>query len=188
MHLRKLILLFFLLLTLTGCDETPKELDAGMQLRSQLLQASGCTFSSQITADYYDRLFCFAVDCSVDTNGTVSFTVMQPDSISGISGTLAGVGGQILFDDVALTFPLTAEDLPSPVSTPWILMKALRSGFLTSACQENGQIRLSVDDRYDDEALKVDIWLNQNKLPEHADILIAGKRILTVSVSNFQIS
>ena len=96
-------------------------------------------------------------------------------------------GGRLTFDDTALHFELLADDQLSPVSAPWILIKTIRSGYMTSACMEDGMIRLSIDDSYDDEALHLDIWLNDANLPEKADILYDGRRILSVSVTNFQI-
>lgn len=186
--MKRVVLLFYCLFMLTGCASDPKELDAGMQLRCELLKASSCSFTAQITASYDDRICRFSVDCQSDPDGDISYQVLEPDSISGIAGNLSGEGGQITFDDVALTFPLMGDNMPSPVSAPWIMLNALRSGFLTSACTEAGKIRLSLDDRYEDEPLQLDIWLNEQVKPDCADILHDGRRILTVEVSNFQIS
>ena len=104
--MKRVVLLFYCLFMLTGCASDPKELDAGMQLRSELLKASSCSFTAQITASYDDRICRFSVDCQSDPDGDISYQVLEPDSISGITGNLSGEGGQITFDDVALTFPL----------------------------------------------------------------------------------
>jgi len=67
-------------------------------------------------------------------------------------------------------------------------MKTLRSGNLTSACEEDGSIRLSVDDSYEDDPLRLDIWLNPETHPDRADILYDGRRILSVALENFEIA
>ena len=174
----KCVGLCLLLMLLSGCSGPPGEMETAMELRSSLLQASQCSFDANITADYGDKVHTFSMSCLTDSGGNVSFTVTEPDTISGITGTLSDNGGEITFDDIALHFELLAEDQLSPVSAPWILMKTLRGGYLASACREDGRIRLSVDDSYEENALRLDIWLNPENRPEHADILYAGRRIL----------
>ena len=172
---------------LTGCSGPPEEMETGLQLRTRMLQASGCSFDATITADYGNQVHTFSMACAADSIGDISFTVTEPEPISGICGKLSGRGGELTFDDTVLAFELLADKQLSPISGPWIFLKTLRSGYLTSACKEDGQIRLSLDDSYEDEPVRVDIWLNYDNKPEHADVLHEGRRILTVAVANFKI-
>ena len=174
------------LLFLTGCSDS-SELRKGMELRSRILQASECSFSVSVQADYGDSLSEFAMDCTGDGKGNVGFTVTAPESIAGISGTLSGSGGKLTFDDTALDFGYLADGELSPVSGPWIFLNTLRSGNITSACKEEGKIRLSVDDSYEDDALRLDIWLEESGMPCKADILCSGRRILALTVKDFRI-
>lgn len=185
--MRKCAVCILLFLLLSGCSQQPDELETGMELRSKLLQASKCSFVADITADYGDKVHSFSMDCIVDSQGDLTFTVIKPDTISGISGTVNGKGGDFTFDEKVLHFELMAEDTLSPISAPWILMKTLRSGYIASACTENSMIRLSVDDSFDEDPLRLDIWLNAWNTPERADILHDGRRILSVSVADFEI-
>lgn len=185
--MKKCAVCVLIFLFLTGCSGPPDEMDIGLELRSKLLQASACFFTAEITADYGDKIHTFVLNCSADTKGEVAFTVMEPAAISGITGNLSGVGGTLTFDDTALHFELMADDQLSPISAPWILLKTLRSGYMTSACKEDGRILLSVDDSYEDDALRLDIWLDSENIPEQADILFDGRRILSVSVDDFEI-
>lgn len=186
--MKKCFVWILFLLMLSGCRSSSDELDAGMHLRSRLLQSSKCAFTAEITADYHGRISTFTLDCIANDKGNLSFNIAQPSTISGISGTLTGEEGSIQFDDAALQFPLSAEDLPSPVSAPWILINALRSGFLTSACEENDKKRISINDTFQEMALILDVWLNREQVPERADILYEGRRILTISVTKFDLS
>lgn len=185
--MKKRAVIVFLCLLLGGCSGRSSEIETGMELRSKLLQASECSFDAEITADYGDKIHTFAMHCRMDPKGDVRFRIAQPDTISGISGTLSGHGGELTFEDTALHFELLAEEQLSPISAPWILMRTLRSGYITSACEENGCVRLSIDDSYEEDPLRLDIWLNQQQVPEHAEILYDGRRILSVDVANFQI-
>ena len=179
--------LVVLMLFLTGCSGSSEELNDGMELRSNLLQSSSCSFSAEVTADYGDEIHCFKMDCVADSNGDVAFTVIKPDSICGITGRLTGKGGDFLFDETALYFPMMADDLLSPVCAPWIFMKSLRNGYITSACTEDGRIRLSIDDSYEGSPLRLDIWLDAEKLPVCGDVLYDGRRILSLHVEKFRL-
>ena len=173
-------------LFLTGCADS-SELREGMELRSRILQSSECSFSVTIQADYGDSLSEFSMDCTADGKGNVGFTVTAPESIAGISGTLSGSGGTLTFDGTALDFGYLAEGELSPVSSPWIFLNTLRSGNITSACKEEEKIRLSVNDSYEEDALRLDIWLDESNLPVFADVLCNGRRILALTVRNFRI-
>jgi hypothetical protein len=158
-----------------------------MELRSKLLQAESCSFEAEITADYGDKIQTFVMHCIADPNGDITFTVIKPDSISGISGKLTGQGGNLTFDETALYFELMAEEQFSPISAPWILMNTLRKGYITSVCRENNAIRLSLDDSFNENPLQLDIWLDSKNNPEKADILYDGRRTLSLNVINFEI-
>lgn len=174
------------LLFLTGCSDS-SELQEGMELRSRILQASECSFSVTVQADYGDSLSEFSMDCTGDGKGNVGFTVTAPESIAGISGTLSGSGGKLTFDGTALDFGYLADGELSAVSAPWIFLNTLRSGNILSACEEDGNVRLSVDDSYEADALRLDIWLEENGMPCKADILSSGRRILALTVKDFRI-
>ena len=73
----------------------------------------------------------------------------------------------------------------SPVSGPWLLMKTLRSGYLTSCGVEDGCLRIAIDDSYEDDALHLDVWLDESDCPKRGEILWKGRRILTVEIENF---
>ena len=163
-------------------------MERAMALRTRLLQASSCTFDTEITADYGETLHVFRMNCAADAEGGVTFCLTAPESIAGITGTLSKGGGALTFDDTALYFDLLAEEQLSPISAPWVLIKALRGGYLTSAGVENGLLRVSVNDSYADDALNLDVWLNSDDIPQRADICYAGKRILSLKLENVRIS
>lgn len=185
--MKKLLPLLAVLALLAGCSAEPVEMNRALALRTKLLQASTCTFNAEITADCGEDLYTFGMHCMADEKGEITFQVTKPDSISGITGTLSQQGGALTFDSTALQFELLADGRLSPVSAPWVLMQALRGGYITSAGTEDDQIRLSVNDSFDYDALNLDIWLDGENLPKRAEICCDGKRILTLSVENMVI-
>ena len=182
--MKRICWMLVLAAVLSGCAGKNQELSAAMALREALLSGNGCSFRAKVTADYGEGIQTFTMDCQADAGGKVCFSIAEPASIAGIRGDLSDDGGNITFDDKALYFPLLTDALLSPVSAPWIFLKTLRSGYLTSACTEAEQIHLTVDDSYADDALKLDIWL-EGKSPVRGDILQNGRRILSLEVEDF---
>ena len=175
-----------LVIFLTGCDAS-SELERGMALRSSLLKAQSCSFVADVTAEYGDVSFLFSLQCTFDEQGNMDFTVLNPDSISGIRGKVSYNGGKLCFDETALFFELLTDEQISPVTAPWILMKTLREGYLTSVCMEDSFLRMTIDDRYQEDALTLDIWVNAENIPVRAEIVYDNVRILSISIRNYGI-
>ena len=183
--MKRIVILLCALLLLTGCSGKNQELDRAMNLRSKLLSKT-VAFDAKITADYGDKTYTFAMNCQVDSQGQLSFTVIEPELISGIKGTVSATGGKLTFDDTALAFPLMADEQLTPVSAPWILLKTLRGGYLTSANMEEELLHLTIDDSYEEDALQLDIWLNGENIPVRADILWKNRKFLSMEVKSFR--
>lgn len=182
----KKLFLLLLCLTLTGCKSADDAMTRGLELRNALCNASSCSFDAVITADYGTQTYCFTVGCTFDSLANLRFEVQTPDTISGIHGRVDAEGGKLEFEDTALSFPLLADGLLSPVSAPWILMKTLRGGFITSAGDMGGKIRLIIDDSYESDSMTLHIFLDEQNIPLEADIYWQGRRILSLVISNFQ--
>lgn len=181
----KIVCCLLLVITaLSGCSGENAPLTDAMDFRERLLSSNGCRFSAEITADYGDSLTQFTMECEADAAGELEFEISQPETIAGIRGSISDQGGSIRFEDQSLYFPLLTDDLLTPASSPWIFIKTLRSGYITSACMEKMMLHVTVDDDYTEDALTLDIWLEEDH-PIRAEILHDGKRILTIAVENF---
>ncbi len=182
----KILAAVLILTMLSGCASHDEALDRAMALRAKLLTAC-VSFDAEITADYGDEIHSFSVYCEADTRGNLGFRVTKPETIADITGRIEGGEGKLTYQDTALVFPLLAEDQLSPVSGPWIFCTTLRGGYLTSAGMEEELLRLTIDDSYEEDALTVDIWLDETDTPVRAEMLYDGRRILTLTIKNFQI-
>lgn len=183
--MKKIAAVFLSLVLLSGCTGKRDELDRAMKLRANLLGCLGCSFDVTVTADYGDSYYTFVMNCQANGRGDLQFTVVQPESIAGITGEITSGEGKLTFDDVALHFPLLADDQVTPVSGPWILMKTLLGGYLTAANEEDELLHLTIHDSYEEDALQMEIWLNAEDEPVNAEILYDGRRIVTMVVENF---
>ena len=183
--MKKIAAVFLSLVLLTGCTGKRDELDRAMKLRANLLGCRGCSFDVTVTAEYGDSYYTFVMNCQATGRGDLQFTVLQPESIAGITGEISSGEGKLTFDDVALHFPLLADDQVTPVSGPWILMKTLLGGYLTAANEEDDLLHLTIHDSYEEDALQMEIWLDGEDEPVNAEILYDGRRIVTMTVENF---
>lgn len=181
---RIIVFAWILAVLLSGCGETDKSMEQAMAVRERL-QGSGCSFDAEITADYGDRLYMFVMRCAADSQGNLSFTVTEPESIRGITGSITDAGGSLTFDDQVLAFETLADGYISPVSAPWHLLRSLRSGYLRSAGDSETGSKLILDDTYETDSLQVDVWLDHDQNPVAAEFLWQGRRVLSLTVKNF---
>ena len=173
-----LLLVFFL-----GCSGRDLAMEEALALRSRCL-AGNVSFEAEIRADYITNIEAFSLDCAFDEAGEMTFTVTAPDDIEGIRGTVTGTEGTVVFDDMVLGYPLLAEGRLSPLAAPWVLVKALREGCILAVGQEEELLHLTIDDSYADNALTLDIWLEDGQV-EEAEIAWEGRRCVTMTVEDF---
>lgn len=185
--MKKFAALMIAAIVLTGCTGKRDELDRVMKLRAKLLACASCSFDVDVTADYGDTVQTFAMSCQGDNRGNITFTVTEPETIAGITGTIADREGTLTFDGAALQFPLLVDDQVTPVSGPWIFLKTLMGGYLTACTAEDELLHLTIDDSYEDDALQMEVWLDGEDIPVQGEIIYGGRRILTMEIENFQI-
>lgn len=182
--MKRLLALALIAVLLVGCTND-QQYAHGLALRQDLLSSQGCSFHAIITADYGEKFYTFEMECQTDPEGTLSFRVIRPETISGITGVVSSQGGKLTFDDKALIFEMLADGQLTPVSAPWVMINALRSGSIRSGGIDGDDTYLQIDDTFAGSTLRVDLWLSQDNLPVAADILYDGKRILSLEVRNF---
>lgn len=180
-RLAAIILFMFLF---AGCSRNNDDLECVLALREKLQTCQECQFTAAVTADYGDEICTFNMDCVMNEQGDVTFSVVEPERISGITGKISHDGGALVFDDQYLAFPMLADDQITPVSAPWILTQTLRGGYIRSCAEtDNGRIVI-IDDSYHEDSLQLDIWLDETDLPTAAEIIWNGRRVLSLKVSN----
>ena len=157
-----------------------------MELRQKLL-ANGCSFTADITADYGDELYCFQMESTVDTAGTMTFTITEPASIADIAGTIHADDAKLSFDGTVLSFPMLADGRLAPVAGPWVFMNTLRSGYISACGKKQEGLLILADDSYSDNALQLEILTDAATIPLRAEIFWNQQRILSIQITDFVI-
>lgn len=182
--MKRLIGLLLVAVLLCGCAAGDAQMERALELRGKL-QRQSVSFDAEIVADYGDKTYTFSMNCQSAATGELKFSVMKPQTIKGITGTVSGGTGKLTFDDKVLAFDILADGLISPVSGPWVMMQTLRGGYLTACGQEAQGLRLSLDDSYAEKPLHLEIWLDEKDLPKYCEIFWNGRRLLSMNVSSF---
>ena len=169
---------------LFGCKSSVSCLDKAVAFRNKLINSDGCSFQCDVTADYSEKVFKFSMACIADRNGDLTFTVVEPESISGICGKIDTQGGAITFDDQILAFQSLTDGQITPVNAPWLLVKTLRGGYIRSCANTDDGFEVTIDDCYAENALRLVITFDDD-FPEYCEIFWKGRRILTVEIEEF---
>ena len=181
-RLAAIVIISFLL---AGCSISDSGIEHGQALRRKLATGHGCSFVTHITADYSDALYSFSLSCVADQEGNITFTVLEPDSITGITGAITAQGGTLTFDDKAVAFATIADGQVTPVTAPWILMMTLYGGYINGCTDAGDGYLLTIDDSYQDDALRLNIRIGKDYCPRWAEIYWHNRRVLTLNVENF---
>ena len=178
--MKKLLLPLILVLFFTGCGQgnTPR----GMSLRQRMNDSNGCAFTAEVRAYIGKEEYVFSMDCECGNSDTVTFTVTDPESLSGITGELSSGSGSLTFDGQALAFPMLAQGTMSPISSVWVLLHALRGGYLT----DEGKEGLTIDETYQGVPLRLSVTLDNEDMPTFTEIFQDGERILSLALTNFR--
>lgn len=170
-----------------GCTAKDDALKQATDLRTELLTFEKCCFQAAITADYGDNIHTFQMDCTVDAEGCLSFTVTDPQTISGITGHIAEDEAALTFDDKVLAFPMLADGQISPISSPWLFLNSLRGGYLSGVSEESEGLCIYIDDSFHEYPLQLEVYTDQDVVPTHAEFIWQNSRIISLDIRNFLI-
>lgn len=185
--MKRLAAVVLCMVMLLGCAADDDTMDRVLALRRALQESNGVGFKATVTADYGQKLQTFVLSCQSNPSGTVSFQVLAPDTIGGITGTVSGEAGRLTFDDEILVFSPMADGQLAPVTAPWVLVHTLLGGYISSCGETKQGLIVSMADSYADDALRLDVRLDSGDLPVSAEILWQGRRILSMKIENFEI-
>ena len=185
--MKRFYLLIALLIFLSGCASENKAINEAITLRQSILEGNGCNFNAQITADFGQKIYTFSLKCKTDAVGNMFFEVVSPETISGITGMITEKDGKLTFDDQVLLFETIADGQLTPVTAPWLLIHTLCCGYIRSCGTDGDMLRIQIDDSYAENAIQLEIWVDQLNKPIRGEILWEGRRIISIDVTDFEI-
>ena len=110
-----------LLLLCAGCGKKADQaLEQAEQFRS-VLQGSDFSFQCSLNIDYGDRVYDFSLAYAHEAGGEDTLTVLQPESISGLSIAIDGDSLQMLFNDTRLETGALSGGISAVTALPMML-------------------------------------------------------------------
>jgi hypothetical protein len=95
-----------------------------------MLEADNLELTTQVTADYGERVFDFTLRYTGGAeDGTLE--IMQPEPIAGLKATVSVSGGTLEFDGVALDTGAVTKDGLSPAQCIPVLISQWQSGYIS---------------------------------------------------------
>lgn len=156
-----------------------------VEFRAALVQAGGCSFQAEIIADFGETVESFTVSCEAQADGETNLTILEPETLAGITANVTQAGGKITYDGIMLDFGLLAEEALAPAAAPSLMVACWSGEYISSAGNEDAYYRVSYEKGYDEDVLKVDTWF-ENSLPIYAEVCYNDVRILQLKITKFE--
>ena len=134
-----------LCLLLGGCGGRSQGVSPAIAFRASLVQAGGCSFRAELTADYGDYVVPFALDCETEVNGPTHFTVAAPETLAGITAAVDETGGTVTYDGLMMDFGLLANGRLAPAAGPAVVAYCWSSAYLAAGGEEDGRFRATYE-------------------------------------------
>lgn len=173
-------------LLLCGCQSGESEIQESLDFRVQLLDSASCGYTADVRADFGDRSARFTLDCGYQPqDGTASLTVTGPDTIAGITATVAGGDAAVSFDGLRLELGTLANGRVAPLQFPKLLGDAWAYGYIESQAKLTDGWLTSYRSGYGDDELLIYTWFNEQLLPTEAEIYYEGERLFSAGLTGF---
>lgn len=185
--MKRVLFVGFLLFLLIGCSSQDRIMNKVILLRSQIDKAETINFQCKVTADYGDSLYVFGLNCEYGSNQTLKWEVSEPETIAGLCGSIVNDKGQFVFDQEKLMFELLADGQITPIGAPWVLLKAIHSGYVRSCGVDDDCVQVQIDDSFSGLQFSVDVWLDKEGTPKRGEIIWQGRRIVSIEIIDFKI-
>lgn len=183
--MKRILALLTIIPLLTGCSRADNTLDMAMEFRRMIASSPEATFHTEVTADYGDKSYTFGMDCNINKDSSVQFSVTSPESIQGISGSITDTSGKLTFDDKVLLFEPIADGILSPISAPWFFIQGLQSGYIDACAASDNGYTIEIQDNYREKTIHISVCMNEKNVPVYAEIIWDGMRIMSIDIENF---
>ena len=164
------VLMMCLCLLLGGCGGRSQGVSPAIAFRASLVQAGGCSFRAELTADYGDYVVPFALDCETEVNGPTHFTVAAPETLAGITAAVDETGGTVTYDGLMMDFGLLANGRLAPAAGPAVVAYCWSSAYLAAGGEAEKLVTVptleAAQDLLEGELTEGDTVLFLNDLPD----------------------
>lgn len=175
-----------LLLLLCACGAENTTAQTPVLFRTSLTEAGGCTFETQVTADYGTYIRQFTLTCLAG-EGEARLTVEAPEYASGITATVSGEDAAVQFSDTVLGLEQFTSREISPMAAPYILSQAWEKGYISETGMDGELEQVTYLLGYGMEQLTVTTNF-QGQIPETVWISDGKNDLITCEITEFSLN
>ena len=174
-------LLLCISLILSSCGRNQAQ-ERFVDFMAELAESQTLSFTAQVRCEYEEKTVDFVLSYSGDREGC-QVSVTEPELIRGIKAHASAGKTALEFDGVKLdTGPLDAFGL-SPMSALPVMVEALRSGYLDSAWEEQGQYAALL---IPSDNMNVQVNLDKYTMsPVYAELISDGRVAVFMQISDW---
>ena len=173
-----------LCLLLTGCAGAEKTMQPALTLRAAILEAGGCAFTAEVTADFGETTYSFTAACTYTPEKT-RVEITAPAEIAGIAATVTDDGASLEFDGVVLELGQLAGGNLAPLAVPQILAASWAGEYIDAAGPEDSGTRVTYLRGYDEKELTVETLLSGDGVPVSGDVSSGGAAAASIIITDF---
>lgn len=176
-----LLLLILFGLFLSGCGQSLAR-DRFVKFTEELGEKELLSFTAELRCEYKDKSMDFTLGYESDSEGCC-VTVVAPELIRGIRAHAKAGETAVEFDGVILdTGPLDDYGL-SPMSALPVLIEAVKTGYVDSVWEENGQYAALI---VPSDNLNVQLNLDKYTMrPVYAELVSDGRVTVFISITDW---
>lgn len=186
------MILVLLLLGACAAEGGSQAEQLALELRGAYLALEGCTASIEVTADYGQRVYQYAMDLSWQREGETVLTLTAPQEVAGVTARLREGETALEYDGVRVeTGPLDTQGL-SPLEGAPLLLETLQTGFLAECVLEDwdGVETLHLTSRDPERApgdgREIQLWLDTGTgAPLRGEITWEGETVIQCVLTAF---
>jgi len=176
----RMVFPFLCLCLLCGCSFSRTVETDEVGIASRYRDLGEITLRAEVSAEFSDRVSTYLLDYVFKKDGESRITVIEPESIAGVTVKLSGETPILSVGETELECGKLDESGLSPISVlPRLLRLWETDAAEVEAVKENGEARLLTVYREDDAVYRT-LFSRESYLPIRAEIFSAGECVLRV--------
>lgn len=182
---RILLSVLLCFVVLSACAGDDGHIRPAIDFRAALVQSGGCSFTGEISADDGECIQIFRLSCDADAGGALSFTILEPETLEGISATVTEGGERLDYDGLSVDLGLLADESLAPAAAPGVILQSWLEGYILWGGESEEYYEVTYEQELNQVLLKV-VTTFKNKLPISAEVCYNNGRILQMKIEEFQ--
>ncbi len=174
----------------SGCGRGKADSES---IKTHFEELDGFTAQVKILSDIEQSVLEYGMKYVYNKDGNDTFTITAPESLEGVSGTIAGSGTDgfsLQYDGMSLDDAVPRRPGLTPSDGFFALLADLRNQEPSQVWTENAAGETLTALRYESDVngVKVEkqVWLSQELQPVCAELFADGDRVLTIQVTGYQ--